>query len=77
MLWSFFNSRDVPSKAEQFRRAHERWLSAAIRSPSPLPRIPVRRVETGGFDDLLARPRGREVADRWWRIALARTPDVE
>lgn len=77
MLWSFFNPRDLPSKAEQFRRAHEQWLSAAMRSPIAPPRIPIRRVETGGFDDLLARPRGREVAERWWRTAFARTPDVE
>jgi hypothetical protein len=64
------------SHAEKFRRTHERWLNAALRGAAPIPRIPVRRADLGGFDDLLARSRGREVADRWWRRAFALTPDA-
>jgi hypothetical protein len=73
MLW-----RSAPNAlpaAERFRRAHERWLNMAI--VAAMPRIPVRRVDEGGFDDLLARARGRAAADRWWRRAFARVPDVE
>jgi hypothetical protein len=75
MLWRFFSGDDLTSKAHAFRRTHERWLSRALRSQTPMPRIPLRRVDEGGFDDLLARPRGREVASRWWRMAFARIED--
>ncbi|MEX2218360.1 MAG: hypothetical protein WD749_06325 [Phycisphaerales bacterium] len=62
---------DTPTRADLFRRAHERWLTAALASPRPIPRIPVRRVDRGGFDRLRARPGGRELAERWWSLALA------
>jgi hypothetical protein len=75
MFWRSSSSRDLLSKAQAFRSVHERWLSKALRSASPLPRIPVRRMDRGGFDDLLSQPRGRDVADRWWRMAFARTPE--
>jgi len=75
MLWRFLEPDDLSSKAAAFRRTHERWLTRALRSGMPLPRIPLRRVDEGGFEELLARPRGREVAARWWRMAFARLGD--
>ena len=77
MLWRWNTGEDLTSKAEAFRRTHERWLSRAIRSAMPVVRIPIRRVDAGGFDDLLSRPRGREAAGRWWRRALARLGDPD
>ena len=72
MLWRFFSRDDLPSRAEAFRRVHEQWLTRAVRSRSPLPRIPTRRVDSGGFDHLTSRPRGQEVAERWWRMTFSR-----
>jgi hypothetical protein len=75
MLWRLLDRDDPTTKAAEFRRTHERWLTSALRSRAPIPRIPIRRVDDGGFDDLLSRPRGRDVAARWWRMAFARVPD--
>ena len=71
MFFRFFGSSEVPSRAEQFRRVHERWLTRAMASARPIPRIPVRRVDRGGFDRLRARPGGQELAERWWALAMA------
>jgi len=56
--------------AAAYRRVHERWLTWALASDAPIPRIPVKRVSDGGFSRLTARPRGRELAERWWRTAF-------
>jgi hypothetical protein len=70
MLWQG-GQDDLESRAEEFRRVHERWLSRALASSRPIPRIPLRRVDRGGFDALRARPGGRALAERWWSLALA------
>jgi hypothetical protein len=70
VLWRLFSSADLPSRAEQYRRVHERWLTRAMASTRPIPRIPVRPVERGGFDRLLALPNGRALAERWWTLAI-------
>ncbi len=57
------------------RRMHSRWLTQAIRAGSKVPRIPVRRVDEGGFDREMATPEGREWASAWWDEALSR-PDL-
>jgi hypothetical protein len=75
MLWWTERSRE--EAGERFRREHERWLEFVVSTGAPVPRIPVRRMDEGGFDALLARPRGREVARRWWELAFARTPDPD
>ncbi len=76
MLWSSHSRADQASKAQAFRRTHERWLTRAVAAATPAPRIPVRRVDDGGFDDLTATPRGREVAGRWWRMAFSKVRDA-
>jgi hypothetical protein len=55
-----------------FRRIHERFLELALRSARRVPRIPLRRVDRGGFSSLLARPGGRNACDRWWSRAFDR-----
>ena len=65
----------LPDPAALFRRIHERWLTRAMQSGKPYPRIPIRRVDElgrGGFDDVRTRPEARARADRWWSLALDR-----
>lgn len=54
------------------RNAHSAWLTEAVASNRPYPRIPIRRVDDGGFSRLMARANGEEVAARWWEVALER-----
>lgn len=61
---------------EAARRLHSRWLSDAIAFRRVYPKIPLRRVSQGGFDELRKKPNGSEIAVRWWRRALARVDDV-
>lgn len=70
MLWNPL--RLLNDRARQYRLVHERWLTRAVRSPGRYPRIPTRRVDTGGFSALLSRPGGGELAERWWELALER-----
>ncbi|MCH7791575.1 MAG: hypothetical protein IID31_04755 [Planctomycetes bacterium] len=75
MRWVHRSSRFIPDPAQRFRREHERWLTRALASGRPLPRIPIRAISLGGFDRLLAAPRGRHAVSRWWAAVLAR-PDL-
>ena len=59
-------------EGQKARLVHSQWLTHALRSGKPYPRIPVRPVITGGFSRLLSRPRGSDLARRWWEIALER-----
>lgn len=70
MFWRFFN--DDESRGALFRRMHERWLTRALKSPSKYPRIPIRRVDEGGFDHVRSQPQARARADQWWGLALER-----
>ncbi len=78
MRWALFSDRDRADAAERFRREHEAWLTWAFASGAALPLIPLRRVEPGagqpggGFDPMMARGTGRQRAERWWTLALAR-----
>lgn len=56
------------------------WLTWALgrgdvkAAPPELPRIPVKRVDEGGFDDLRQRPGGSRLAEAWWDEALDMVP---
>ena len=64
--------RRLESAGERARRVHSAWLTRALTDPRlGGPRIPVRPVDHGGFDAMLARPGGRQVASGWWRRAIA------
>lgn len=71
MFWRSARNDENP-RGRQFRLIHERWLNRALRSQIPYPRIPIRRVDEGGFDDVRLRPEARARADRWWAIAFER-----
>jgi hypothetical protein len=74
----FWRSHPNPDpRARAFCLIHERFLSRALRSASLLPRIPLRRVDRGGFDSLRSRPAGRAACDRWWASAFDRLDRVD
>ena len=75
MPWRLSSFGGIPNPADAFRRIHEAWLSRAMESRLEYPRIPIRQVDKGGFDHMLSRPRGRELADRWWEAAFDRMED--
>jgi len=77
MFWRFFSHDDHPSAAEAFRQVHEAFLTRALRSPAVYPRIPLRRVERGGFTTLVSRPGGRDACERWWSAAFDRLEQAE
>lgn len=53
------------------RDEHSAWLTEALRRGQfDLPRIPVKRADSGGFDEFAATARGRAICERWWRRAL-------
>lgn len=73
MLWrGWFQHRRAEEAGARARRLHETWLTGAMRAPKRYPRIPVRRVDLGGFGPMLARPEGRSRAEAWWSAALDR-----
>ena len=72
MLWNFFRAAAPTTAGELMRRAHSRWLTAAMSTRRAYPRIPVRPLSTGGFARLTSRASGRHWADIWWDAALRR-----
>lgn len=48
------------------------FLSWALATDPPMPRIPRRRVDRGGFADLLKRPNAAGMIAYWWDKALDR-----
>ncbi len=52
------------------------FLSWALSTDQPLPRIPRRRVDRGGFSDMLRRPMAGKIILNWWAQALDRIRDT-
>lgn len=46
------------------------FLTWALRHTASVPRIPRRRVDTGGFSVLLRRPGVRQHLEQWWYRTL-------
>lgn len=59
------------------RKLHSRWLSRAVESRRPYPKIPVRPVREGGFTGLTSTPEGRLMCDGWWYMALGQVDDAD
>ncbi len=66
-----FGRRQPPADA-RIRAINETsaFLTWALKRERNLPRIPARRVDQGGFTDLLNRPGTRAMATRYWAKAL-------
>jgi hypothetical protein len=77
MFWRLSRKSDILERGEVARRLHSQWLSRALSSGQAYPRIPVRRVDEGGFSALQGTAYGRQVADAWWSLALERVDDVK
>lgn len=72
MRWNFFNRRGLRGAGERFRLEHSRWLTHAVVTRHPYPRIPTRPVRDGGFDRMMRLEHGPERARRWWSLASDR-----
>ena len=51
------------------------FLSMAMRCDQSLPRIPRRRVDRGGFAELLSRPNASGIIAYWWSKTIDRIRD--
>jgi hypothetical protein len=74
MRWQGSRQHRLLTFGERARRQLQQWLNRALESSTPLPRIPVRRVDRGGFDRLMSTPRGRAAATAWWERTLEGVP---
>lgn len=76
MGFSFHNNRrSVLERGEIARRHTSVWLTWAMAErDGSLPKIPLRRVDEGGWKFLRSTPLGRWVAWHWWERAFERIP---
>lgn len=75
MGFSFNRPPNLMQRGEIARRHTSVWLTWAMsQRDGALPRIPVRRVDRGGWKFLRNNPLGRLVAWHWWERAFERTP---
>ena len=51
------------------------FLSWALSTDRPLPRIPKRPVAKGGFAEMMRRPLAGKIVAHWWNQALERISD--
>lgn len=55
-----------PETRHQMISQTNAFLSATLAEESDLPRIPRRRVDEGGYSELMRFEGARELVDRWW-----------
>lgn len=71
------NRYAVPTDARRRAIAEtSAFLSWALRSEQDLPRIPRRRVDRGGFTQMLKSPLAGKIITYWWAQALDRIRDI-
>lgn len=75
MRWDFWRKADWEEAGERARRLHSAWLTEALASAKRQPRIPVRKVDEGGFTRMTGTPEGKARSERWWSLALERVDD--
>ena len=59
-----------PDRRQQMIDETGAFLTWAMRSGAPLPTIPRRRVDRGGFADALRSPGARAAVNHWWNNTL-------
>ena len=62
--------RNIYNYREKMIAETSAWLTWALNTDTPLPRIPRKRVDSGGFSDYLRLPHARARLDRWWNTTL-------
>ncbi|HLO40620.1 MAG TPA: hypothetical protein VK176_06320 [Phycisphaerales bacterium] len=77
MFWKLWRKSDILERGEVARRVHSQWLSRALASGQSYPRIPIRRVDEGGFSALQGTAYGRHVSEAWWTLALDQVDDAK
>ena len=77
MGFHFSNKRNRPIDARRRAIAETNaFLSWAMQNDDePMPRIPRRRMDRGGFSDLLSRPHAATIVAFWWAKALDKIRD--
>ena len=71
MGFGFSNKPNRPIDARRRAIAETNaFLTWAMQSEEPMPRIPRRRVDRGGFAHLLSRPNASGIIACWWAKAL-------
>ncbi len=76
-FWRFWSKREFMEAGELARLVHSRWLSDALVSKKPYPRIPIKAVDEGGFAPLMSRPNGQARADLWWQRAFDKIDELD
>ena len=89
MFRRILSRRVILEAGERARMTHSLWLTHHLvgrsrigggkpgTAVSGVPEIPSRKVDEGGFDEIMATPLGRAWADDWWNGAIERVQDVE
>ena len=76
MGFSFSNKAKRPIDARRRAIAEtSAFLTWAMQNDKPLPRIPRRRVDKGGFSHLLSRPNASGIISCWWAKAIDKIRD--
>jgi hypothetical protein len=75
MFWKRIFSGGLPDPGKAMRDEHSAWLTRAFATKQPVPRIPIRAVDKGGFSKVMELPSGPGLAARWWQLALERIKD--
>jgi hypothetical protein len=63
--------RNVPDRREAMIAQTSAWLTWALENDVEVPRIPRRRVDEGGFGELLRLPQARAAVSWWWYRTFA------
>jgi hypothetical protein len=64
------NSYRPPDRRQQMIDETGAFLTWALRSGASLPKIPRRRVDAGGFAQLLRSPGAKAAVNHWWNRTL-------
>ena len=76
-FWRFWTTSDFLEAGERARQEHAAWLTRAMASGRAYPKIPVKPADAGGFDRLVNKPGGEELAAAWWEAAFNRVDRIE
>jgi len=76
MIWQGFRRKKVLDAGARFRAEHSRFLTLALLSGRRYPRIPAKRVDTGGYSGLMKLSEGEKRASMWWAAAMRRMDDT-
>lgn len=68
--FNFFRYRRMAETRREMIDHHSQFLTMALRGDAETPKIPRRRVDQGGYSELMKRPGARAAALAWWDSVL-------